>query len=436
MARPGATVEEIVSLLPDFDEMEVLRLRLVSVAVPDPGKEWDSSSAFTTADRRLLTTERVDAALEESEAAIHQYITQTYDAVRPVLHAFWNGRSDEAALLLVHMGELQQEAGRLARARKCYQVALNVALPLIDKRPQILALRRIGRAALAVGELPEALAYYERSAGLARDADDLLGQVIGRTGCGNVRLWQGRWADSYECYRAALALCAPVANEPEMQLPQAHLFNNLASTSTRLERLDEAEEWFDRALSAWERIESPFDQAVCFNSLGHLREKQDRRDEARDLYRRALDLPIPSALRAGLAADVAEWHVHDGRVTQAEEWSRIAEEHAIAARSPYILGRMYQARGNVARARGDDDGFIFYEKALEIAREKGYSMLEAETLVDYAQLRMRTSGAEEAEAYMERAVEVFRESGSVNEQARAEEMLARLKSPPLVSTAD
>lgn len=436
MARPGATVEEIVSLLPDFDEMEVLRLRLVSLAVPDPDKAWDSSSAFTTTDRRLVPAERVGAALDESEAAVHAYVAETFAAVRPVLHAFWSGRNDEAARLLIHMGELQEEAGRLARARKCYRVALNVALPLIDKRPQILALRRIARAALAVGELPEALAYYERSAGLARDAGELLGQVVGRTGYGNVRLWQGRWADGHAAYQEALSLCEPVADEPEMQLPRAQLFNNLASTATRLERLDEAEEWFTRALAAWERIDSPYDLAVCFNNLAHLREIQDRREEARDFYRRALELPIPSALRASVAADLAEWHVQAGHVTQAEDWSRIAEEHAIAAGSPYTLGRMYQGRGNVARARGDDDGFIFYEKALEIAREKGYSMLEAETLMDYAQLRLRTGGAEEAEAYVERAVNVFREAGSVNEQARAQDLLAQIASSPLAATGD
>lgn len=435
MARPEATVEEIVSLLPDFDEMEVLRLRLVGVAVPDPGKAWDSSSAFTTADRRLLTPERVDAVLDDTEALLQAYLASTFAAMRPVLHAFWSGRGDEASRLLVRMGEMQEESGRLARARRCYQVALSVALPLIDKRPQILALRRIGRVALAVGELPDALAYYERSAGLARDADDLLGQVIGRTGAGNVRTWQGRWADGHEAYLSALALCEPAGDDPELQLPQAQLFNNLGSTATRLERLDEAEGWFDRAVAAWERISSPYDLAVCYNNLAHLREMQGRQDDARMLYGRALALPIPSALRAGLAADLAEWHIRKGHVSQAEEWSRMAEEHAIAAGSPYILGRMYQGRGNVARGRGDDDGFIFYEKALEIAREKGYSMLEAETLMDYAQLRMQTGGEEEAQAYVERAAEVFGASGSVREQARAEALLDRLAATPPLAPA-
>lgn len=434
--RSEAIVEEIASLLPDIAELEVLRLRLVSLAVPDPGRTWDSSSAFATSDKRVLRAEQVDSALDDAEAALHQYVSATYAALRPVLQAFWGERKEEVARLLVEMGEQQEEEGRWTKARRCYQVALSVALPLGDKTPQILALRRIGRVAQAIGELGEGFAYYDRSAELARDSDDVLSEVIARTGMGNIRMWQGRLLDAYGYYSRALALADGHADLPEMRLARAQLFNNLASVATRLEHHDEAEAWFDRALAEWEQVSSSSDLAICYSNLAHLREAQGRREEARDLYVKALHLPVSSGLHAGLATDLAEWHAQEGRTTQAEEWSRTAEEHAIAARSPYILGRMYQGRGNVARARGDDDGFIFYEKALEIAREKKYAILEAETLVDYAQLRVNTGGAEEAQAYLERALEVFRESGSVREQARAEQLLTQLASPPLVSTAD
>jgi hypothetical protein len=73
------------------------------------------------------------------------------------------------------------------------------------------------------------------------------------------------------------------------------------------------------------------------------------------------------------------------------------------------------------------DGFIFFEKALEIARAKGYPSLEAETLLDYALLRAQNDGAEEAVAYLERSVELLRGIGAGAELDRAEAALADLR---------
>ncbi|HEX8394600.1 MAG TPA: tetratricopeptide repeat protein, partial [Longimicrobium sp.] len=152
---------------------------------------------------------------------------------------------------------------------------------------------------------------------------------------------------------------------------------------------------------------------------------------------RARALPVPAALLSGVASDLAELCIRDGHVSQAEEWGRVAEEHAIASGSVYILGRMYQGRGNIARARGDDDGFTFFEKALEIARDKGYPVLEAETLADYAELRRQSGGTEEAVAYLERAGELFAELGAMQDVARMERALRELRMElPIAAAAD
>ena len=160
---------------------------------------------------------------------------------------------------------------------------------------------------------------------------------------------------------------------------------------------------------------------------GQVRKDQGRLAEARASYQAGLNLRIPSSLKSILAADLANAWLMDGYMTEAEEEARVAEEHAIATRSPYTLGYMYRQLGNLARARDDEDGFTFYEKALQIAREKGYPSLEAETLADYAELRGRNGGAEEAVAYLERARGLFMELGSVQDLARAEQTLVKLQ---------
>ncbi|HEX8210476.1 MAG TPA: tetratricopeptide repeat protein [Longimicrobium sp.] len=425
--RSAFVVEELLGLLPALDELEVLRLRLIGAAAPDPRRMWDSSTAYTTVDKRVLSPTDVEQSLAEADEALRQYVATLHDRLRPLFRSFFEGDLDTVARHLVGLGEHHEALGRARSARKCYDAAMRVALPLVEKGAQVLALRRIGRVALSLGDFQEAALHYERSAELARDSGDLHGEVVARTGEGNVLLWQGNWREAENYYRDALAR-AESAPAETLTTARGHLYNNLGNVATRLRRLDEAEEWFKRALAVWSDHPSPGDLGVCLHNLGHLRLEQGRMAEAAATYERAIKLEVPPTLRVAIAVDLAQLLLREGHLTQAEDWALVAENHAIAAASPYLLGRMYQGRGNIARARGHADGFTLYEKALEIARGKGYPFLEAETLADYAELRLQTGGVEEAQAYLERARDIFKESGAVQDCARAEASLARLAS--------
>lgn len=426
MSRSEATVEDLLQLLPSAEELEVLRLQLISTAVRDPDRTWDSSSSYSTVDKRILSADDVERAIAQAEQAVLQHVTMLHEGMRPVFRSFFSGNTEEAARHLIALGERYETSGRAAGAHQCYRAALTVSLPLADKSAQILALRRLGRVALALGDFRDATAFYERSADLARDTDDLAGEVIARTGMGNVKTYQGRWGEAFELYRGALDL-AEKAGPDRLLLERGQLFNNLGGVSHRTGRLDESEAWLDRAREVWDTVDAPLETAIGHLHRGHLRKAQGRLADARASYQAGLNLEIPSSLKAILAADLANVWLLDGYVTEAEEEARVAEEHAIATRSPYTLGYMYRQLGNLARARGDEDGFTFYEKALQIAREKGYASLEAETLADYAELRRHNGGAEEAIAYLERARELFLELGSVQERERAEQVLAEMR---------
>jgi tetratricopeptide (TPR) repeat protein len=425
VSRCEATVEDLLQLLPAVEELEVLRLHMIAAAVPDPETAWDSSRSYSTIDKRILGPEDVERALAQSEEAILRYVKLLHDGLRPVFQSFFAEDPESAARHLITLGEQHEETGRALGAQKCYRSALALTLPLPEKGVQILTLRRLGRVALALGEFREATACYGRSADLARDTGDVRAEVISLTGGGNVSMYQGRWGEAAAAYAQALEL---TESDPEnLRLERGQLFNNMGNVCARTGRLPEAEEWLVRAYEFWQTVESPVDLAVFYTDLGHLREVQGRLSEARAAYKAGLDLQIPSSIKAILAADAAEMGLLEGYVAEAEDLARIAEQHAIASRSPYTLGHVYAYLGNLARAQGNEDGFTFFEKALQIAREKGYPSLEADTLVDYAMLRRATGGVEEAEAYLERAREMFVELGSPLKVARVERVLAEIR---------
>lgn len=409
-----------------MEELEGVRLSLAGAAVPDPEKEWDGSRAYATIDKRIVSLPEVEGVLDEAENALQQYVKSLFSTFRPLLRTYWAGQDAEAADHLIRLGEQQEQIGRHRKARQCFETALAVSLPLTDKRTQIVTLRRIARASQALGDLNEALRYYQRSAELARDAGALSHEVIAETGIGNVLAIQGRWSDSEAYYRIALDHAEVVQGDDSLDLQCAQLYNNLGMITTRQDSLADAERWFARALESWATIDSPVDLAVCYHNQGLLRKKEGRQKEARALFMEALALPISSSLRTALAIDLAESYLKDGMLLEAEEWGREAEQHAIAARSPYFLGRMYHGLGNIARARADANGITFFEKALEIARHNELPLLEGETLTDYALLRSQIGGTEEAVSYLERAREIFDGLGAVHELARAGEVLGEI----------
>ncbi|HYR10749.1 MAG TPA: tetratricopeptide repeat protein, partial [Longimicrobium sp.] len=340
MSLSEVTVEELLRLLPSVEELEVLRLQLVSAAVPDPERTWDSSSSYTTVDKRILTPEDVELAIGQAEQAVVRHMHLLHEGLRPVFRSYFSGQPEEAARHLISLGELQEDSGRALGASQCYRAALSISLPLPDKGAQILALRRLGRVALALGEFSDATAYYVRSADLARDTDDLAGEVIARTGAGNVKTYQGRWAEAAELYREALEL-TDRSGPDELRMERGQLFNNLGGVSHHTGRLDESEKWLHMGSEIWGGMDAPLETAINHLHWGHLRKAQGRLAEARECYQAGLNLRIPSSLKSIMAADLANVWLMDGYMTEAEEVARVAEEHAIATRSPYTLGYMY-----------------------------------------------------------------------------------------------
>jgi tetratricopeptide (TPR) repeat protein len=415
------TYDEILRLLPPLDEFEELRLALAGVAQADPAGEWQKSRSFSTVDQRVLAPEQLGETLREAEESLHLHVRELFADLPRLFQSHAAGDQGAAASRLIEMGERFEGRGRHADAGKCFAAALSLSLPLPDKAPQIMALRRLGRVALGRGELAEAVGYYERSAQLARDASDPRGEVIARTGEGNVRVYQGALREAEECYQEALALVERAPAGEELGLERGQLCNNLGMVTARQGRLEEAEEWFSRAHGQWEETDSPLDLGVWKHNLGLLRDLQGRREDAREMLVAALELEIPHWLRAAIAIDLMECVLRQGEIAEARRWARIAEQHALTARSPAHLTSLYQGLGNIARAAGEEDGFIFFEKSLQLARQHGYPLLEGEVLVDYAALRGDMGETEEARAYLERAVEIFAEIGAAHdlEQARA-----------------
>jgi tetratricopeptide (TPR) repeat protein len=258
-----------------------------------------------------------------------------------------------------------------------------------------------------MGQFEEGYWAYRRSAEIARDTGDLKAEVIARTGAGNARWGQSRYDAAEVSYREALDLARGAEIPASLRLETAQLTTNLARCAIMQHRFDEALSCLASAEEMLQGVDSVPDMALYRNSRALLALEQGDRAAERRHLEHALELPLSAFYRAALLADLAESWIAEGNLREATRCAREAEENALQGGSILTLVRVYRALGNIARET-DEDGVAFYEAALEMARGANLRSEEAETLLQYAVLRARIGGGEEARDFVRTAEEIFR----------------------------
>jgi tetratricopeptide (TPR) repeat protein len=410
-------VEEALGALPEVDDLHPLRGALVAASREDGGRRWAASEAYATVDGRLADPDALAAQLPALADALRDRaqaaMAHALDAVRAL------GQGDEAAAAraLVAAGEVQERAGRLDAARACYERAREIGSKPRDRAAEGLALRRLGRIARMAGELQRAKAHYLAGFEVARDQRDSQGMIVACQGLGNVFVDQGRWAEAREWYVRGVDLLATAGGAME----EVHLCTAMAVVERRLGRLDESEAWLDRGQAAAERAGDPAGPGFVLNARGMLHLARGRSEDAESAFRRALEADLDPAARAGVMVNLADPLLRTGRLPHAERVAREAERLAIQHRVLIKLPDVYRTLGAIAQARGDAEGFVFFEQALDVCRRHGLPAFEtAATQHRYGLFEAAMGSLESAAARLRAARDVYSGIGAaVDEQAVA-----------------
>ncbi|HEY0303493.1 MAG TPA: tetratricopeptide repeat protein, partial [Longimicrobiales bacterium] len=147
---------------------------------------------------------------------------------------------------------------------------------------------------------------------------------------------------------------------------------------------------------------------------------------AEGILHQALSTAQSEFERAMVLDNLAELFIRQGNLSEAEALARSAEEAALRGGSPRALAEIYTRLGKIFRLRGDANGVTFFEKAVEICRQRRYPHSEANAYLEYGLFRRLHGDNEEARTYLERAVQLFGAVGAARLQRVAEDQLAQL----------
>jgi tetratricopeptide (TPR) repeat protein len=416
-------IEQALRALPEVDDIVPLRSALLGGARKDGERRWSASEAYETLEVRLANLDALAAELPALADAVRARAGAAMEHTLAALRAMEAGDHAGAALALVAAGEVQERAGRLPAAAGFYERARELGRKPRDRRAEGLALRRLGRVARAAGELERSLELYHEGFSVAEAQRDVQGMVVACQGLGNVHVDQGRWPEARTWYVRGVELLPADAAGPE----RVHLCSAMSAVERRLGRLSESAGWLDRGEEAARRAGDSAGLGYVLNGRGMLHLARGEHALAEAALRQALETDLDPAARTGVMVNLAEPLLGLGRLPDAERVAREAERMAIRHGVFIKLPDVYRTLGAVARARGDAEGFVFFEEALRVCRRHGLPAVElAATQHHYGLFDEATGMRETAAARLRAALGTYRSLGAAVDAERVEKDLARV----------
>jgi tetratricopeptide (TPR) repeat protein len=417
---PALRVEQALRLLPDVDALAPLRALLVSRSRARPSEE-----EYRTVGKRFVQPTDLGDLVPRAVARVSEHLAALYQAAVAALEADQRDDLPTAVRALLRAGGLEEGVGRDTPARAWYEHALGLAEGLRDRRPEIETLRHLGHLEATRGRFEDAARRYQRSLALAEAELDDESTARACLGLGGVAQVQGQWQGAAAWYTRGLRHAAAVRGLT------AELHFGLGDLARMRGQSDVAEDHLRRAQAIFEDVENVDGAARVLNAWGALEAGRERRAEALRCLLEALarlqgtrrNAPLEMTIRLNLARRYLEW----GRLPDAEDEIRIAEEIAIVYNLTRPLAHLYVVLGMVRTRQVDDTGFVFFEKAIELCRgEEPFPRLEAEVYVEYAMFRRALGEPDEARGCLERAREILDAVGDRSLLSRIDAELTQL----------
>ena len=222
---------------------------------------------------------------------------------------------------------------------------------------------------------------------------------------------RGRLDEADDWYRKALIIKEELGDRPRI----ASTYHQLGMTAQDRGRLDEADDWFRKALTINEELGNRPGQAGTYGELGNTAYLRGRLDEADDWYRKALTISEELGDRPRIASTYHQLGItaqDRGRLDEADDWYRkaltISEELGDRPR----IASTYHQLGITAQDRGRlDEADDWFRKALTINEELGNRPGMAGTYGELGNTAHLRGRLDEADDWYRKALTISEELG-------------------------
>lgn len=401
----GLDFDRIREALPPLDELRPLLDAALESSDPDPAATWSGSGQLETLGARRVDTNALRRRSDELADEAADRLRGLYRTVAEALSRLADADPSGAAHHFLEAAQAEESRDRPDHAGAYARAAHQLLSRTGDAITLALALRRWARAEWAMGSLDPAGSHYREAHRLARDAGDSRGAAEAAVGCGNVLEEQGRWSEAGDWYRRALTELDVLG---EVTPERWHALLNLHIALRSDGRIEESLSWLERAEEAARVLGDESARPFLENARGQLEAGRGEVESAESHLREALAAAGDARAAVTIRLNLAEVLLARGRALDAAEEARRAERDAVRAARTRKLPEVYRLLGRIASKEGNPDAFVFFERSLEIVRERDLPPLEAAiTLQAYSEAEAARGEPEAAADLLERARSQF-----------------------------
>lgn len=282
---------------------------------------------------------------------------------------------------------------RLGRDRSASQWLREIMSQIIGEGDRVShrrALNLLGAASFALGELEDASIAFTSALELASEQDDLLLLARATNNLGMIANLRGQHESALGHYRLAV----PTYQRLGQRRGLAESYHNIAITYRDIGALDEADEYERRAIDYAGQGTAP--RVAAMGRIGRA-----------EIALRRGDPQFAKGTSERAASELAQLH----------DPLNEADACRLTGAAAATLGQFAEA----------DAAF---ERALNIARERGHAIVEAETLRDRAMASAARGAGDRAIADAIAAVSIFERLGATSEVAQLRAMFPQANAEP------
>jgi tetratricopeptide (TPR) repeat protein len=337
--------------------------------------------------------------------------------VRP-LDAYWQARglSEEAAAwadrILAATAAHGQDSPEEARALWLYII--------VGQADRLWDAGHPGRAAQAY---QQALSWLQEQPETQWTRGNIAATCLDLGRTAHVR---GRLEEAEDWYRKALTIHEDLGDRPGM----ARIYHQLGMTAQHQGRLEEAEDWYRKALTIKEDLGDRPGMANTYHQLGNTAQDRRRLEEADDWHRKALTISEDLGDRPGMARTYHQLGMtaqDRRRLEEADDWHRKALTIYEGLGDRPGMARIYQQLGMTAQDRGRlGEAEDWCRKALTIYEGLGDRPHMANTYYQLGMTAQHRGRLGEAEDWYRKALTIHEDLGTPPSLAVTYGQLGRL----------
>ena len=319
---------------------------------------------------------------------------------------------EKALAIAIEIGDRQGESGfngnlgavfhslsEYQKAKEYYKKALAIAIEIGDKEGEVSNNGSLGNVFRSLSKYQKAKEYYEKALAIAREIGYRQEEGTEYMNLGTVFEYLGEYTKAKEYYEKALA----IAKEIDDKETEGTINGNLGNVFYFFGEYTKAKEYYEevRAIVGERKGEAYLNLGSVYFRLRENRKAKEYLDKAVGISIASRDRRIEAKATARLAGVFAS--AKDNQKAK-EHWEKaltISREcgHRDVEASIYIsLSNFYQSLGEYGKAED------CLEKAYSISSQIGYKMLEFESLLRIAQLKMWRSEIVEVKEYLLRCI--------------------------------